>query len=31
MEIVGREGWQKKLPGYTRKAVVLEKLLQEVH
>ena len=31
MEIVGREGWQKKLPGYTRKAVVLEKRLQETH
>jgi hypothetical protein len=31
MEIVGREGWQKKLPGYARKAVVLEKLLQDVH
>jgi hypothetical protein len=31
MEIVGRAGWQKKLPGYTRKAVVLEKRLQEVH
>lgn len=31
MEIVGREGWQKKLPGYTRKAVVLEKALQEMH
>lgn len=31
MEIVGREGWQKKLPGYTRKAIVLEKRLQEVH
>lgn len=31
MEIVGRAGWQKKLPGYARKAVVLEKLLQERH
>ena len=31
IEIVGREGWQRKLPGYTRKAVVLEKLLQERH
>lgn len=31
LEIVGREGWQKKLPGYTRKAVVLEKRLQETH
>lgn len=31
MEIVGREGWQRKLPGYTRKAVVLEKRLQETH
>jgi hypothetical protein len=31
IEIVGREGWLKKLPGYTRKAVVLEKRLQEVH
>lgn len=31
MEIVGREGWQKKLPGFTRKAIVLEKRLQEVH
>ena len=31
MEIVGRAGWQKKLPGYTRKAIVLEKRLAEVH
>lgn len=31
MEIVGREGWQKKLPGYTRKAIVLEKRLAESH
>lgn len=31
MEVVGREGWQKKLPGYTRKAIVLEKRLQETH
>lgn len=30
-EIVGREGWQRKLPGYTKKAVVLEKRLQETH
>lgn len=31
MEIVGREGWQRKLPGYERKAVVLEKLLERGH
>lgn len=31
LEIVGRAGWQRKLPGYTRTAVVLEKRLQEVH
>jgi hypothetical protein len=31
LEIVGRAGWQKKLPGYTRKAVVLEKRLMEMH
>jgi hypothetical protein len=31
LEIVGREGWQRKLPGYTRKAIVLEKRLQGVH
>lgn len=31
MEIVGRPGWQRRLPGFTRKAVVLEKLLQEKH
>jgi hypothetical protein len=31
LEIVGREGWQKKLPGYARKAVVLEKRLTEIH
>ncbi len=31
IEIVGREGWQKKLPGYTRKAIVLEKLIKERH
>lgn len=31
IEVVGREGWQRKLPGYTRKAVVLEKRLQERH
>ena len=31
IEIVGREGWQRKLPGYTRKAIVLEKRLQETH
>lgn len=31
LEIVGRAGWLKKLPGYTRKAVVLEKRLQDVH
>lgn len=31
MEIVGREGWQRKLPGYSRKAVVLEKLLVGRH
>lgn len=31
IEIVGRAGWQKKLPGYTRTAVVLEKRLQGMH
>jgi hypothetical protein len=31
MEIVGRAGWQRKLPGYTRKAVVLEKMLPRVN
>lgn len=31
IEIVGREGWQKKLPGYTRKAIVLEKRLMGTH
>ena len=28
MEIVGRAGWERRLPGYKRKAVVLEKLLE---
>lgn len=31
LEIVGRAGWQKVLPGYTRTAVVLEKRLTELH
>lgn len=31
LEIVGRPGWQKMLPGYRRVAVVLEKRLQEAH
>jgi hypothetical protein len=31
LEIVGRAGWQKKLPGYTRKAIVLEKLLPRMN
>jgi hypothetical protein len=31
IEIVGREGWQKTLPGYTRKAIVLEKRLVGTH
>lgn len=31
LEIVGRAGWLKKLPGFSKKAVVLEKLLTEVH
>lgn len=31
LEIVGRAGWQRKLPGYTQTGVVLEKRLQETH
>lgn len=31
IEIVGRPGWQKMLPGYRRTAVVLEKRLTETH
>lgn len=31
LEIVGRAGWQKRLPGYRRRAVVLEKHLTELH
>lgn len=31
LEIVGRPGWQKALPGYHRTAVVLEKRLTETH
>lgn len=31
LEIVGRPGWQKMLPGYQRVAVVLEKRLMETH
>lgn len=31
MEIIGRPGWQKVLPGFKRKAVVLEKIISEVH
>lgn len=31
IEIVGREGWQKKVPGFTKKAIVLEKILARSH
>lgn len=31
IEIVGRPGWMRALPGYHRKAVVIEKPLQKVH
>lgn len=31
IEIVGREGWRRRLKGYERKAVVLEKRLRECH
>lgn len=31
MEIVGRPGWVRKLPGFKKKAVVLEKRLMEMN
>lgn len=31
MEIVGRNGWEKKVPGFKRKAIVLEKVLARAH
>lgn len=31
LEIVGRAGWERKLKGYRRSAVVLEKRLMEMH
>lgn len=31
MEISGREGWLKKLPGFKKKAVLLEKIFVEMH
>lgn len=30
-KIIGREGWQRRLTGYKRTAIVLEKSLVEVH
>lgn len=31
MEISGREGWLRRLPGFTKKAVILEKRFAEIH
>lgn len=31
IQIIGREGWQRLLPGYERKAVVLAKSLQRMN
>jgi len=31
IEIVGREGWEKKISGFKRKAIVLEKVLARAH
>lgn len=31
IEIIGRKGWERVLPGYAQRAVVLEKTLGELH